>query len=70
MSPDRIHGVLAQTPMALLVVKEKIGAWAIHLHVFQLPKDQVTLQYVYNHPHVPGERGRMGLTRVVSHHHL
>ena len=26
MSPDRIHGILAQTLMALLVVKEQIGS--------------------------------------------
>ena len=41
--------------------KKQIGsAWAIHLHVFQLPKDWVTLQYVHDHPCIPGERGRTG----------
>ena len=66
-----MHGILPQALMALLVVKEQIGgARAIYLHMFQLPKNWVTLQYVYDHPHVPGERGRTGLTRVVSHHHL
>ena len=41
MGPDGMCGVLSQAPMALLVVKEQIGGtWAIHLHVFQLPKDR------------------------------
>ena len=71
MSPGRIRGILAQTPMALLVIKEQIGSpWAIHLHVLQLPKDWVTLQYMHYHSRVPAECGRTGLTRVVSHHHL
>ena len=71
MSLDRIHSVLAQTPMALLVIKEQVGSpWAIHLHVLQLLKDWVTLQYMHYHPHIPGERRRMGPTRMVSHHHL
>ena len=70
MSPDRICGILAQTLTALLVVKEQIGSpQAIHLHMFQLPKEWVTLQYVHYHPHIPGERRRMGPTRAVSHHH-
>ena len=51
--------------------KRQIGSpWAIHLHVLQLPKDRVTLQYVHYHSHVPGECGRKGPTRVVSHRHL
>ena len=71
MSPDRICSILAQTPMALLVIKEQVGSpQAIHLHMLQLPKDQVTLQYVHYHSRIPGEHGRMGLTRVVSHRHL
>ena len=71
MSPDHIQGILAQTPMVLLVIKERIGSpLAIHLHVLQLSKDRVTLQYVHYHSHVPGERGRMRPTRVISHHHL
>ena len=64
-------GILAQAPTALLVIKEQIGsAWDIHLHMFQLPKDQVTLWYVHDHPRIPGEHRRMGPTRAVSHHHL
>ena len=71
MSPDHIHRILAQTPMALLVIEEQIGSpWAIHLHVLQLPKDWVTLQYVYYHSCIPGEHGRMRLTRAISHRHL
>ena len=71
MGPDGMRSILSQAPTALIVVQEQIGsARAIHLHVFQLPKDGVALQYVHNHPHVPGERGRTGLTRAVSHHHL
>ena len=61
MSLDCICGVLAQTLMALLVVKEQIGsALAVHLHVFQLPQEQVTLQSVHNHPRIPGECGGQG----------
>ena len=57
--------------MALLVIKEQIGhPWVIHLHVLQVPKDWITLQYVHYHSRVPGECGRMGPTRVVSHCHL
>ena len=71
MGLDRMRGILAQAPTALLVIKEQIGgAQAIHLHVFQLPKDRVTLQYVHDHPCIPRECGRTGPTRVVSHRHL
>ena len=71
MGPDHMCGILAQALMALLVIKEQIGsARAIHLYVFQLPKNRVTLQYVHDHPRIPGECGRMGLTRAVSHRHL
>ena len=71
MSPDHIHSILAQTPMALLVIEEQIGSpQAVHLHVLQLPKDQVTLQYVHYHSCVPGECGRMRPTRAISHRHL
>ena len=55
--------------MALLVIEEQIGSsWAVHLHVLQLNKDWVALQYVHYHSHIPGECGRIGLTRAVSHH--
>ena len=65
VGPDRMCGILAQAPMALLVVKEQIGSTqAIHLHVFQLPKHRVTLQYVHDHPCIPGERRRTGPTRA------
>ena len=71
MSPDCIHSILAQTPMAQLVIEEQIGsAQAIHLHVLQLPKDQVALQYVHYHPRIPGEHRRTRPTRVISHRHL
>ena len=71
MSPDCKCGILTQTLMALLVIKEQIGSpWAVHLHVLQLPKDWVTLQYVHYHSHIPGECGRMRLTRAISHRHL
>ena len=64
MGLDRMCSILAQAPMALLVVKEQIGsAQAIYLHVFQLPKNRVALQYVHDHPRIPGECGRMGPTR-------
>ena len=57
--------------MALLVIKEQIHSpWAIHLHVLQLPKDRVALQYVHYHSRIPRECRKTGLTRAVSHHHL
>ena len=71
MSPDCICGILAQTLTALLVIKEHVGSpWAIHLHVLQLPKDWVTLQYVHYHSCIPGEHRRMGPTRTISNCHL
>ena len=71
MSPDRIPSILTQTTAALLIIEEQIGSpWAIHLHVLQLPKDLVILQYVHYHSHIPGECGRMQPTRVIGHHHL
>ena len=61
MGPDGMRSILSQALTALLVIKEQIGsARAIHLHVFQLPKDRVTLGYVHDYPHVPGECGRTG----------
>ena len=57
--------------MALLVIKEQIGSpQAIHLHMLQLPKNRVTLQYVHYHSRIPREHGWTGLPRAVSHHHL
>ena len=36
-----MRGILPQTPMALLIIKEQISsARAIHLHMFQLPKNR------------------------------
>ena len=71
MSPDRICGILAQTLMALLVIEEQIGSsQAVHLHVLQLPQNWVALQYVHYHSCIPGECGRTGPTRVISHRHL
>ena len=71
MSPDHLRGIVAQTLMALLVIEEQIGSpQAIHLHVLQLPKDWVTLQYMHYHSRIPEEHRRMRLTRVISHHHL
>ena len=71
MSLDHICSILTQTMVALLIIKEQIGSpWAIHLHVLQLPKDQVILQYMHYHSRIPGEHGRMQLTRAISHHHL
>ena len=71
MSLDRIRGILAQTLMALLVIEEQMGSpRAIHLHVLQLLKDWVTLQYVHYHSCIPGECGRMRLTTAISHCHL
>ena len=56
MGLDGMHGILPQAPTALHVVKEQIGsAQAIYLHMFQLPKNRVALQYVHDHPRIPGE---------------
>ena len=61
MSPDSMHSILPQTPMALLVIKEQVSsAWAVHLHMFQLPKNWIALQYVHDHPHVPRKHGGWG----------
>ena len=71
MSPDRICSILAQTLITLLVIKEQLGsAQAIHLHVLQLSKDWVALQYMHYHSHIPGECGRTRPTRAISHRHL
>ena len=71
MSPGNICSILTQTMAPLLIIEEQIGSpWAIHLHMLQLPKDQVILQYMYYHSHIPGECRRTQLTRVISHRHL
>ena len=68
---DSIHGPLLQTLMGLLVIEEQVcSTRAIHLHMLQLPKNQVTLEYVYDHPSIPRECGRVGSTRAISHHHF
>ena len=68
---DSIRGLLLQTPMALLVVEEQVSSTrAIYLHMLQLPKNRVALEYVHNHPRIPGECGRAGSTRVISHRHF
>ena len=71
MGPDSMRGILPQTPMALLVIKEQVSnTWAIYLHMFQLPQNQITLQYMHNHSHIPGKCRGTGLTRAVCHHHF
>ena len=71
MSLDCICSILTQTTVALLIIEEQIGSpWAIHLHMLQLPKDWVILQYVHYHSHISGECGRTQLTRVIGHRHL
>ena len=68
---DSICGLLLQTPMALLVIEEQVSSTrAIDLHMLQLPKNQVALEYVHDHPNVPGECGRAGSTRAISHRHF
>ena len=69
MSLDSMRGILPQTLMALLIIKEQISsAWAVHLHMFQLPKNWVTLQYVHDHPCIPREHRGTGPTRAICHH--
>ena len=71
MGLDSIHGLLLQTPMALLVIEEQVSITrAIYLHMLQLSKNWVTLEYMHDHPCIPREHGRMGSTRVISHHHF
>ena len=71
MSPDGIHRILTQTMAALLIIEEQIGSpQAIHLHMLQLPKDWVILQYVHYHSCIPGECRRMWLTRAIGHCYL
>ena len=58
MGLDGMCGILRQAATALLVIKEQIGsAQAIYLYMFQLPKNWVALQYVHDHPRVPGGWG-------------
>ena len=70
MGLDSMLGILPQTPMALLVVKEEVSSTqAIHFHMFQLPKNQITLQYMHNHPCVPrkcGGIGRPGWSTIIT----
>ena len=67
MSPDRIRSILTITPMALLIIIEQIGSsQAIHLHVLQLPKDRVTLQYVHYHSCIPGGCSQPGQSAIVT----
>ena len=71
MGPDSMRGILPQTPTALLVIKEQVSSTqAVHLHMFQLPKIWIALQYVHNHPHVPRKCRGTGPTRAVHHCHL
>ena len=58
MVSDSIHGILPQTPTALLVIEKQVGSTrAIYLHMFQFLKNQIALEYMHDHPHVPGECG-------------
>ena len=67
MSLDCIHSILTQTMVALLIIEEQIGSpQAIHLHVLQLPKDWVILQYVHYHSCIPGGHGRPGQSAIVT----
>ena len=71
MSPNRIRGILAQATAAHSIIKEQISSpQAVHLHMLQLPKDWVALQYVHYHSCIPGESGWMWPPRTICHHHL
>ena len=68
---DSICGPLLQTLTTLLVIKEQVSsARAIYLHMLQLPKYRVALEYMHDHPWIPREHGRVGSTRAISHHHF
>ena len=63
MGSDSICGLLLQTPTALLIIEDQVSSTrAIYLHMLQLPKNRVTLEYVHDHPHIPRECGRTGST--------
>ena len=67
MSPNCKHNILTQTMAALPIIKEQISSCrAIYLHVLQLPKDWVTLQYVHYHSCIPGEHGHPGRSAMVT----
>ena len=71
MGPDSICGILPQTLMALLVIKEQVSnTRAIYLRMLQLHKNWITLQYVHNHPHIPrkcvGGQGQPGWSAIVT----
>ena len=71
MGSDSICSLLLQTPMALLVIEEQVSSTrAIYLHMLQLPKNWVTLEYVHDHPCIPRECGRMGPSGAISHRHF
>ena len=71
MGSDSICSLLLQTRMALLVIEEQVSSTrAIYLHMLQLPKNQVTLEYMHNHSCIPREHGRVRSTRAISHHHF
>ena len=70
MGPDSMGSILPQTMMALLGIKEQVShTEAIYLHMFQLPENWIALQYLHNHPHIPGKCGgwgRLGRSAIVT----
>ena len=52
-------------------VEEQVGSTrVIYLHMFQLPKNRIALEYVHDHPCIPRECGRVGSTRAIGHRHF
>ena len=71
MSPNHVCGILTQATAALPIIKVQISSpQAVHLHMLQLSKDWVTLQYMHHHSCIPGESGQTRLSRMICHHHL
>ena len=71
MCPNHVCDILTQAMGVLPIIKEQISSpQAIHLHMLQLPKDWVTLQYVHYHSLIPGESGWMWPPSMICHHHL
>ena len=71
MHSESLSGIVLQSSVALLAKEEQVcHSRAIHLHMFQIPLGRITLQNMHDHPHIPGECGRVWVPRVVSHYYL
>ena len=68
MGSEVLSNILLKSSAAMLVIKEKIGsAWAIHLHMLQIPKHQISLQDMKDHASIPGECGQVQMPGSICH---